>query len=102
VSSANGRNENFFNLRVNMKLSKIKFLLISVFVAQSTMFSVAQSHLSASATKGVERHRIVAAAHEAAARCLEAGKDVVVCQKELQLACKGLAIGSYCGLKHEH
>ena len=24
------------------------------------------------------------------------------CQKELQAACKGLAIGKYCGMKHEH
>jgi hypothetical protein len=50
----------------------------------------------------VTRHRAMAAAHEAAARCLESGKAEDVCLKELQASCKGLAIGKYCGMKHEH
>ena len=50
----------------------------------------------------VARHRAMAAAHEAAAKCLESGKKAEVCEKELQAACKGLAIGKYCGMKHEH
>ncbi len=50
----------------------------------------------------IERHRAMAAAHEAAAKCLESGKKHDQCQKELQAACKGLAIGKYCGMKHEH
>jgi Ni/Co efflux regulator RcnB len=54
------------------------------------------------AKKDITRHRAMAAAHEAAARCLEAGKDEETCQKELQAACKGLAIGKYCGMRHEH
>ena len=44
----------------------------------------------------------VAAAHEAAAKCLESGKKADACYKELQASCKGLAIGKYCGMKHEH
>ncbi len=52
--------------------------------------------------KDIERHRAMAAAHEAAAQCLASGKKHDVCQKELQAACKGLAIGKYCGMKHEH
>lgn len=44
----------------------------------------------------------MAAAHEAAAKCLESGKGHDPCQKELQAACKGLAIGKYCGMKHAH
>ena len=47
-------------------------------------------------------HRAMAAAHEGAAKCLESGKKEDVCNKELQAACKGLAIGKYCGMKHEH
>ena len=39
---------------------------------------------------------------QAAAQCLEAGKGEAVCMKELQVACKGLAIGKYCGMKHAH
>ena len=52
--------------------------------------------------KDVQRHRAMAAAHDAAAKCLESGKNPDLCQKELQTACKGLAIGKYCGMKHEH
>ena len=48
------------------------------------------------------RHRAMAAAHEAAALCVESGKAEKVCVAELQTACKGLAIGKYCGMKHVH
>jgi hypothetical protein len=44
----------------------------------------------------------MAAAHEAAAKCLESGKKADLCTRELQAGCKGLAIGKYCGMKHEH
>jgi hypothetical protein len=50
----------------------------------------------------IARHRAMAAAHEAAAKCRESGKGEEVCVKALQAACKGLAIGKYCGMKHEH
>ncbi len=65
------------------------------------MHSVAQ-HSADDTKKDVQRHRAMAAAHEAAAKCLEAGKKEDVCVKELQTACKGLGIGKYCGMKHEH
>lgn len=52
--------------------------------------------------KDITRYRAMAAAHESAARCLESGKSEDSCLKELQMACKGLAIGKYCGMKHEH
>ena len=52
--------------------------------------------------KDAQRHRAMAAAHESMAKCLESGKSPELCQKELQAACKGLAIGKYCGMKHEH
>lgn len=50
----------------------------------------------------IQRHRAMAAAHEGAAKCLETKKDEKVCMAELQAACKGLAIGKYCGMKHQH
>jgi hypothetical protein len=50
----------------------------------------------------VQRHRAMAAAHEGAAKCLETRKDEKVCMAELQAACRGLAIGKYCGMKHAH
>jgi hypothetical protein len=48
----------------------------------------------------VKRHRIMAAAHEAAAKCQESGKDEEICHAELAKACKGIAYGKYCGMKH--
>jgi len=50
----------------------------------------------------ITRHRAMAAAHEAAARCLEAGRGKSVCHQELQAACRGLGIGKYCGMRHVH
>jgi hypothetical protein len=48
----------------------------------------------------VKRHRTMAAAHEAAAKCQESGKDEDFCNAELAKACKGIAYGKYCGMKH--
>ena len=48
----------------------------------------------------IKRHRTISAAHEAAAKCLEAGKAEDACNAELAKACKGIAYGKYCGMKH--
>ena len=57
--------------------------------------------LEAAHTKeDVRRHRIMAAAHEAAAKCQDSGKDEDSCNAELQKACAGIAYGKYCGMKH--
>ena len=69
--------------------------------------SLAQSapaapHGSKETKEDISRHRAMSAAHEAAAKCLESGKKDDVCEKELTAACKGLAIGKYCGMKHVH
>lgn len=58
--------------------------------------------LSEHVKEDITRHRAMAAAHEGAAKCLESGKSEDVCSKELQAACKGLAIGEYCGMRHQH
>jgi len=50
----------------------------------------------------IAKHRAIAAAHLAAAACREAGKGDEVCNQQLQTACKGIAIGRFCGMKHEH
>jgi hypothetical protein len=44
----------------------------------------------------------MAAAHEAVAKCLESGKPEKDCLEKLRQDCKGLAIGKYCGLRHQH
>lgn len=64
--------------------------------------AMAQAHSDKEIKQDIQRHRAMAAAHEAAAKCLESGKKPDQCQKELAASCKGLAIGKYCGMRHEH
>jgi hypothetical protein len=68
----------------------------------ATWITPAMAHDDKAIAQDIARHRAMAAAHAAAAKCLESGKKPDLCQKELQAACKGLAIGKYCGMKHEH
>lgn len=78
-----------------------KVLIALLITALAATVSVAQE--SDKETKeDIARHRAMAAAHETAAKCLASGKKHDVCLKELQAACKGLAIGKFCGMKHEH
>ena len=80
-----------------------KLLLALVCVAWTASVSIADDkHGDKEMKEDIARHRAMAAAHESAAKCLETGKKEEVCCKELQAACKGLAIGKYCGMKHEH
>lgn len=62
----------------------------------------AQGHSDKEVAEDIARHRAMAAAHEGAAKCLEAKKGEKVCMAELQAACKGLGIGKYCGMRHVH
>lgn len=50
----------------------------------------------------IEQHKAIAAAHQAAAQCLASGKSEEACHGELAKACKGLAIGKLCGMRHKH
>jgi hypothetical protein len=78
-----------------------KSLLAAVLVAQFATFSIA-SESDKETREDIARHRAMATAHEAAAKCREAGKGEAVCNKDLQTACKGIAIGKFCGMRHEH
>lgn len=53
-------------------------------------------------SEDIARHRQMARAHEEAARCLEAGAPEKQCQERLREACKGIAVGQYCGMRHGH
>ena len=77
-------------------------LFCTLAAASVSAQTAAAPKLSEHVKEDVTRHRAMAAAHEAAARCLESGKAEEACLKDLQAACKGLAIGKYCGMKHEH
>lgn len=78
-----------------------KVLPALVSIALTATISIA-AETDKETKEDVARHRAIAAAHENAAKCREAGKGEEVCNKELQAACKGLAIGKFCGMKHEH
>ena len=48
----------------------------------------------------IAKHEKIAAAHTQAAKCLREGKPDEVCEGALLQACKGVAIGKFCGMKH--
>ena len=77
-----------------------KFLFV-IAVFTSAAFA-ASGHTDKENKETIVRHRAMAAAHEGAAKCIEAGKKPEMCEKELQAACKGLGLGKYCGMKHAH
>jgi hypothetical protein len=81
---------------------KNTILALTASLLFATLAVAAGAHGDKETKADIERHRAMAAAHEAAAKCLESGKKEAVCTKELQAACKGLAIGKMCGMKHEH
>jgi hypothetical protein len=92
----------FWNFYKENKFMKNLPLALSG-IAMTALFSVANSaELDAATKEDIARHRIIAQAHEKAAKCLEAGKADDVCEKPLQAECKGVAIGKFCGMKHQH
>jgi len=93
------------------------FILVTVFLAMFPAFAMAADTAPKTPAKparsavdpakeaehakeDIKRHRIMAAAHEAAAKCQESGKGEDYCMAELAKACKGIAYGKYCGMKH--
>lgn len=81
-----------------MNKPSIAVLIPSLLLSLSAL----AQHSAQETQQDVQRHRAMAAAHEAAAKCLESGKGEKVCYAELAVACKGLAIGKYCGMRHAH
>ncbi len=82
----------------NHRSASVKPALFALLLGVSSAWAA----LDVDTQKDIERHRAMAAAHEAAAQCLAAGKKHDDCGKQLQAACKGLGIGKYCGMRHEH
>ena len=86
----------------SLSLMKKMLLALVLFALTATFSGAFAQHSDKEVKEDVQRHRAMASAHDAAAKCLESGKKAEVCEKELQSACKGLAIGKYCGMKHVH
>lgn len=51
------------------------------------------------AQEEIANHRRMAAAHQGAAECLQAGTPPASCLRALEQACKGLAAGRRCGMR---
>jgi hypothetical protein len=81
----------------------MKFVYSIVIAMALAGTALAQSkHGSKEEQEDAKRHRTMAAAHEAAAKCLEEGKGEKACLEQLRKDCKGVGIGKYCGMKHQH
>ena len=85
-----------------MKLNILQRSIGLLMLISCAAFAVTKDDEAAHRKADISKHRAIAAAHEGAAKCIEAGKTEDVCHAELRNACKGLAIGKYCGMKHEH
>jgi hypothetical protein len=81
---------------------KSRLAFVTLILSLATGVWAASGHNDKETKEDIARHRAMAAAHEGAAKCLESGKNEDVCNKELLAACRGLAIGKFCGMKHEH
>jgi hypothetical protein len=83
-------------------------LLVGTAGAQTTPAKPAAPRIKSGAADDAHRkddiakHRQMARAHEEAAKCLESGEKESVCQERLREACKGIAVGRYCGMRHAH
>jgi hypothetical protein len=64
--------------------------------------AVPRPGLDAHTREDIARHQAMAKAHAQAAQCLESGQSAAACQQQLQTACKGLALGKNCGMRHSH
>lgn len=82
-------------------MKKVYVVLAGLFIAVGAVWAT-DVKLSKDTLQDIERHRAMAQAHEAAAKCLESGKSDDVCEQQLRQSCQGLAIGKFCGMKHEH
>jgi hypothetical protein len=96
----------FFSPELHMKFSlmpskKYGFAAI-ILVAIASAAGLAWAKSDAHTQQDIARHRAMATAHEAMAKCLEGGKKYDICLKDLQTACKDLGIGKHCGMKHVH
>ena len=79
-------------------MKKTLFLLAAAWLSTAAL----AQHSDKETKEDIARHRAMAVAHEGAAKCLEAGTGEKVCMQELAVACKGLALGKYCAMRHAH
>jgi hypothetical protein len=76
------------------------WLLLCASMALSAHVLAATPELNQETLDDIAKHERIAAAHTEAAKCLRAGKPDEVCEGALLAACKGIAFGKFCGMKH--
>ena len=77
-------------------------VLASPVMAQDKTKKGEKAHTAAEVQKDIADHLAMADAHTAAAKCLQSGKGEKECHAQLTKDCKGLGIGTLCGMKHKH
>jgi hypothetical protein len=80
---------------------KHAFLTLAMILTASTALAQTAKP-DAREREDIAAHRKIAAAHEKAAKCLEAGGSEKECHAHLAKDCKDVAIGKYCGMRHRH
>ena len=80
----------------------MKLVLLAAAIAFSAVAHAQDDRKAQRAKEDIAAHRAIAAAHEKAAKCLEAGGTEKQCHAHLAKDCKGIAIGRYCGMRHKH
>jgi len=85
-----------------MRTLEASLILVVGMALNASVLAQAEKHGEKERREDAKRHRAMAAAHEAAAKCLESGKAEKDCLEKLRNDCKGLGIGKYCGMRHGH
>ena len=75
-------------------------LTFAALVLGAQVFAAPAPALNQETLDDIAKHETIAAAHSTAAKCLRDGKPDAVCEGALLAACKGIAIGKFCGMKH--
>lgn len=80
----------------------MRIWILSLLLATGAAFAQDKPHSAKERKDDIARHRQLAALHEAAAKCLESGTPEKACYEQLRRDCKGVGIGRYCGMRHQH
>jgi len=90
------------NTRLSALVAVLALALAAVTAGATQTPAQAQPQLSEHVRQDIQRHRAMSVAHDSAARCLESGRPKAECHERLRAECRGLAVGRYCGMRHQH
>lgn len=83
-----------------MKKLILALATLATLAGSASVYAADAPNLNQETLDDIAKHEKIAAAHAEAAKCLRAGKPDDVCESALRQACKGVAIGKFCGMKH--